>query len=265
MRIGNILGTLLGYPLGIATGTISFLRDARMFHPSGRLVKCKVHPEAEKLYPHALLRFSSALWKRDQNPDVLGIAIRFSKTESFSPSPQREDQDLLFASFPHPWQTPYGPLLTKHWDFFSNKYFTVCPFIFRKKKVTFRIVPLDNFHNQHLNREDILSEWINRHGKLSLEMKDENDIWFRIAKLELMEELQLNQLELKFNPFLNGLGITPTGFIQHLRIGAYSLSQFGRSIRHRQKILNHPDNRLIVHRFGHVAKSFFVNPVHHVD
>lgn len=265
MWIGNMLGTLLGYPLGTITGTISFLRDARMFHPSGRLVKCKVHPLKQDLYPFALLRLSSALWKRGQSPDVLGLAMRLSSQQTFTEFPQPNDQDLLFASFPHPWQTPYGPLLTKHWDFFSNTFFTVCPFMKDRRKVTFRLVPMDNFHHQHLNRDEILTEWIAKNGSLSLEMKDERDRWERIATIELVEEVQLNQDILKFNPFLNGLGITPTGFIQHLRIGAYSLSQFGRSVRNRQKILHHFNNRFIVHRFRHITKSLFIDSIHHID
>lgn len=231
MKAGEYLGLISGYALGLITGSISFLRDARIFHPSGRLVRCRLSYESIPLPPFAMLRFSSATWKRAELPDVLGVALRMSFFEKFSEEPQRDDQDLLFVSFPHPWQTPFGPVLTNHKDYLKNAYYTVCPFIYKGQKVTFRLRPEVHGKTDKQTRQKILSRHIENKAQLILEIKDKENDWKKMGSITLEEELFLDQGLLKFNPFLNGIGIVPVGFIQHLRIGSYRLSQLGRSFR----------------------------------
>jgi len=235
-KLPDSLGFVCGFPLGILTGTISFIRNSRMFHPCGIIIKCRVK-ELDELYfpPDGIMRFSSAWWKHKEWRDVLGVAIRFG-----------EVQDLLFASFKHPWQTPIGPFLTRYHDFFLNDYFAVSPFEVKGQKVYFKLMAED-FKDEKGSRSEKLRDNIG-HAKFILMMGDYKE-WHPVAEISLLEEIHLNQHKLKFDPFLNGLGIYPKGFIQYLRVGSYSFSQFGRSIRHViKKVPHHIYDRRIVHR-----------------
>lgn len=234
-NLPDTLGLICGFPLGVLTGTLSFIRNSRMFHPCGIVVKCKVNELDDYFFPSdAIMRFSSAWWKHKEWRDVLGVAIRFG-----------DRQDLLFASFKHPWQTPFGPMLTKYHNFFWNDYYAVSPFEVRGKKVYFKIMPED-FHNVEGSRDEKLRANIGK-SKMILMMGDYKE-WKPIAEMTLLEEMNIDQEELKFNPFLNGLGIYPKGFIQYLRIGSYRFSQLGRTIRHEiKKVPHHVHNRRIIH------------------
>jgi hypothetical protein len=221
MKISERCGLVAGYPLGIFAGTISFIRASRMFHPVGTVVDVHVkniHPYSI-FKENAFMRFSSAWWKHKEWRDVLGVAIRFSG-----------EQDLLFASFKHPWQTPAGPFLTKYHNFFHNRYYAVSPFKFQNKKVIFRLSP-STFVEGGKNRMESLDINIKEKATFKLEMKEQKGPWQPIAEIKLLSKLEMNQKELKFNPFLNGLEIYPQGFIHYLRIGVYRLSQLSRSLR----------------------------------
>lgn len=232
MKIIESLGRFLGFPLGLLTGTMSFLRNARMFHPRGIIVLSDVQSLTDEILfpPKALVRFSSAWWKEKEWMDVLGISIRFGANgESVKPRPH--EQDLLFASFQRPWQIGLGPFLTEFHDFFHNEYFSVSPFSYKKTSVEFKLSP-EFFHQVTGTRNERLLQDIEDNAKLRLWMrKIPEQEWLAIADIKLVQELSLNQEDLKFNPFQNGLEIYPQGFIQHLRIGSYRLSQWGRSYR----------------------------------
>ena len=233
MKIIESLGWFLGFPLGLLTGVVSFLRGARMFHPRGIIVLSEVHNLTDEVHfpSKALVRFSSAWWKEEEWMDVLGVSIRFGASgESLKPSPA--EQDLLFASFQRPWQIGLGPFITEFHDFFHNEYFSVSPFSYKKQSVEFKLTP-EFYHQVTGTRDEKLLQDIQDQAELRLWMrKIPEQEWLAIADIKLSQELKLNQEELKFNPFQNGLAIYPQGFIQHLRIGSYQLSQWGRSYRH---------------------------------
>jgi hypothetical protein len=242
MKSGESLGLLIGYPLGLITGTISFLRSARMFHPCGKLVKAQVknlNPSFLKLHPHVMIRFSSATWKYKEWPDVLGLSLRFSTNEYFSEKENGDDQDLLFASFKHPWQTPIGPLLTRFHDFFQNDLYAISPFEAGGEIVYFKITPHKTSVSEK-NRDVTFSKNIEEHAVLRLWSKERKSAWQPLADITLEHSFELNQEELFFNPFRCGLKIYPRGFVHHLRIGTYKFSQKGRTIRHKfQHNLHH--------------------------
>ncbi|MFP5384903.1 MAG: hypothetical protein ACLGHN_02405 [Bacteriovoracia bacterium] len=234
MRIDERLGFILGYPLGIVTGTVSFFRNARMFHPCGELVRAQVkelNPSFLKLHPHVMMRFSSAIWKHKEWPDVLGITLRFGRNESFNEKVSEDDQDLLFASFKRPWQTPIGPLLTRYKNFFENDYYAISPFEVRGREIYLKISPVKTFHVKR-KRETILKENVEKQAVLRMWFKEKNKPWKPLADLALAKSFKLDQKTLFFNPFNCGLKIYPRGFIHYLRKGAYRLSQDGRSFRH---------------------------------
>lgn len=232
MRLLNIAGTIFGYPLGLITGTVSFIRNSRMFHPVGIIAKAQVNAKGNYISfpPYALIRFSSAWWKNKEWIDVLGISVRFSK-EIKNEIPQKEDQDLLFATIKHPWTMPFSPLSTHFRNFFENSYYAVSPFLVDGNLVYFKLA-IKKSVNFKDNRIAVLKENIHQHAVMELWMRKVHEAWIPVAELTLLHELNLDQRLLRFNPFLNGLNIKPEGFVHHLRIGAYRLGQLGRSLRH---------------------------------
>jgi hypothetical protein len=220
MNISERLGYLFGYPLGVIVAIVSFVRASRMFHPCGTVVKISIYSHDVIHFPEeGIMRFSSAWWKHKQWLDVLGVSIRFG-----------DKQDLLFASFKHPWQTPVGPFLTKYKSYFQNSYFVVSPFSFKHERVIFRLTPY-KFESCKGSREEELQKNIMEKAVWKLWIKKDKDPWLACADIQLEQELQVDQKKLRFNPFLNGLEIYPKGFIHHLRIGVYQLGQFGRTLR----------------------------------
>lgn len=222
MNISEKAGHILGYPLGIGVFIISFIRNSRMFHPSGLITSVSViNLDKDFLnFPEdAIARFSNAMWKDREWRDVLGIALRF-----------HDKQDLLFASFERPWQTPLGPFLTKYHDFFENNFYAVSPFTYKEKIIYFKLAPY-RFEKIQGDRTKRLQKNIKAHSVFRLYYRERHKDWKELADIKLDSEINLDQKKLKFNPFLVGLNIHPKGFIHHLRIGVYRLSQLGRSIR----------------------------------
>jgi hypothetical protein len=138
-----------------------------------------------------------------------------------------------------------GPFMTKYHDFFWNDYFAVSPFEVNGKTVYFKLMAED-FKDLEGTRQERLKKNIGI-ARMILMMGKEKE-WHPVAEISLLEEMQIDQEKLKFNPFLNGLGIYPKGFIQHLRVGSYRFSQFGRTLRHViKKVPDHVHDGRVVH------------------
>src|SRR4051812_4127607 len=109
------LGKWAGDVMSPITAFISWLRQARMFHPDGVVYGARVesvassaddlHELAERLAGPAIVRLSSAWWRGGKEwLDVLGMAIRFVEpNEETSVLPHARDQDLLLATIRFPW------------------------------------------------------------------------------------------------------------------------------------------------------------------
>jgi hypothetical protein len=54
--------------------------------------------------------------------------------------------------------------------------------------------------------------------------------WEPVAKVRLVEPVVVDQRRLRFNPYLDGRGIHPRGFVHWLRLGAYAGSQRIRAV-----------------------------------
>lgn len=254
MKTKELCGKVISYPLGLISFSVSFLRNARTFHPSGIVVQCEVENEVNipfSFHLNALARFSGALWKRQESwKDTLGIALRFSREKVIGPYSLPDDQYLLFASFKHAYETPISPLLTHSSSFGKNEYFAIAPFLISDKKYFFKLNFL-NYIADNSSRSQELRKNIKNHTVMMIRFREEADPeWRMAARIRLLREMSFNQEELAFNPFLNGCSIVPVGFIHSLRTFVYPMSQFGRGLRHRfQKILHKEDNRLIIKRF----------------
>lgn len=223
----ELLGKICGYPLGVLTATGSLLRRSRLFHPKGDVFLASV--DSETLAPFALVRISAALWKTERSFDPLGIALRLGSRPPNSPRVNKEDQDLLFATIKTPWRSPFSPLSTRSHDFFENNYYGVSPFKFQSEQVYLKLTPL-NPSAGGSNRKEKLYQTVNAGKAVFILMargKDEKT-WKEKARIKLERPLAIDQESLRFNPFQNGAGIVPLGFVHHLRIGAYKLSQLAR-------------------------------------
>jgi hypothetical protein len=231
----EMLGHMGGYFLGVFTGSLSFLRQSRVFHPQGQTFLVEVNtfrPEVLRLHPYALMRLSSAIWKKQEWRDTLGLALRFSPEPIFLPLPRGSDQDLLFASFDSTWKIFWSPLLTHYHDYLSNEYFAIAPFTtFNSPECYFKLVPNGSPFSHGSRTEKIREAMKNDQGRFTLMMQEKNKGWINLAELKIKKEILIDQEALRFNPFQTGLGIEPMGFIQYLRIGAYRMSQMARPKR----------------------------------
>ena len=233
--------------MGLITGALSLLRQARVFHPSGTMLFGQVQSVEGDFPPYAWVRFSAALWRvrkgeRESGlPDVLGCAVRFThrlpqvflKEEGaclpsvyLSPA----DQDLLFATIRYPWTMGLSPFFTEVHDYLSNLYFGVSPFQWRGSKLFYlRLRIQAETYEKKECREETLLAYASR--SLLVIERAEKGFWFRrsewapVCEIKLKREMQLDQAALRFSAFQNGVGIRPRGFVHYLRKGAYGASQ----------------------------------------
>lgn len=267
-------GQAFGKFLGLITYWVSRIRQARTFHPvgldfRGTVVSAFVPgslPElgtrdsaesgvfmrdlARRLSGPAMLRFSTALWK-DENErlDVLGCAIRFRAGETFDPLPHGGDQDLLFATVRTPLLTLVAPFFTDPHDFRTNLFYAVSPFSVDSERgearsqspVLFRFRFIHGrmaFTSNPGTRREKLRRSV-REGEgaieLSISFIHGSEKWHPCVRIEIQAELEkgrdIDDAALRFSPFQAGKGIHPRGFVHYLRIGAYSQSQAGRPSR----------------------------------
>jgi hypothetical protein len=240
----------LGFALGVATGwvagplfeLVSFVRQARTFHPRGPTMHAVVtrddaapvelHPLAERLLGTALVRFSGALFKHAEGvPDVLGCALRFRRSDYDTAEPAEDDQDLLFATIRRPWTMPFSPLTTHVRDYLDNDYFAVSPFdAGLARRVYFRLHPSHRSGDTSGPRGDRLEHEVELgEAALSLEVSDGPfGPWAPLVVVSLDRRADIDGEALRFQPFRAGRGLRPQGFVHALRDGVYSLSQRGR-------------------------------------
>jgi hypothetical protein len=230
-------GLAFGYVLGLGTGAVSFLRRSRTFHPRGVVLRADLRASGSdalsvliggRLPKTALVRFSSALWKGAEWPDVLGMAIRLTDADPISAKAQFRDQDLLFATVPAPIMTLVAPLWTRFWDFLGNLYYGVSPFeLPGGRRVYLRArfeVALRNVDRASTRTSRLLAS-LGTRIRIETNPRRLGPGWAPLFELVLREPVAIDQEALRFSAFRNGLGIRPRGFIHFLRVGSYSSSQ----------------------------------------
>lgn len=246
MAESNLAGALLGGLMAPFTGSISWLRRSRMFHPSGLTCRAEVRIAthdanalgvAERLGPFALLRWSSAWWKRREWPDVLGCAVRFT-TLPDAAAAQPGDQDLLFATIRRPWTLPFAPLTTRQHDFLANDYHAVSPFeVAPLGRIEWRLRCESNAAPDASSRAERLRAAVAAHTGVVLEWAPYRRPWqafdgslFRpLVRLVMTDVVELDQERLRFDPFRAGRGIEPVGLIHGARRATYLASQLARA------------------------------------
>jgi hypothetical protein len=244
-NLGSTSGVIAGWTIAPLFALVSFMRQARTFHPRGPTYHASVveHPAApselqslaHRLAGRALVRFSGALWKGSQTlPDVLGCAVRFRRNQNETPDPDQDDQDLLLATIRRPYTMVFSPLTTRVSDYFANDYFAVSPFnVGLPWPVYFRLRPDHASTEAGLRSERLLRQVSRADAGLSLEVSARPfGPWAPLLRVTLERLAPIDGEALRFHPFRAGRGIRPRGFIHALRLGVYTLSQRARP-RHR--------------------------------
>lgn len=224
-----------------ALGTVA-RRRSRLFHPVGVVLRASVvglHRDgplgqaARALEGPALVRLSSAWWKRREWIDALGFAIRFRGTGEVSPAPAAGDQDLLFATIRFPLTTLLAPLTTRQHDFTANHYYAVSPFeVPGVGRAKLRLAPPPAPPGgAGATREERLRAAVasgEASFQLQLRRRPPRGSWEPLCQVHLVEEVALDQEALAFWPFRTGRGVVPRGFVHALRRGAYAGGQRAR-------------------------------------
>jgi hypothetical protein len=232
------LGALAGAAIAPAFGLGSLIRRARIFHPEGvcHRATAVVAPgtpfetAAIRLAGEgpALVRFSAAWWRGGREwPDVLGCAIRFGGGDP-EPLPREGEQDLLLATIPRPILTLAAPLWTDTHHFLANTYHATAPFDLEgvgRVRLRLTALPFDAIGESRVERLERAVERGVAVLLLSVRRVRPFARWRPLVELRVGERLDVDQEALRFDPFANGRGLVPRGFVHNLRRATYALSQ----------------------------------------
>ena len=239
-RAGSLLGAVAGTALAPWLALGSFVRNARVFHPRGVLlwgsVSSATNEEpwrnlAARLEGSVLARFSGAWWKQRQWPDVLGCALRFTRARAPSLDPLADDQDLLLATVRVPLTTLLSPLTTHVRDYLANSYFGVSPFEAEALgRVKVRLSPEHTAPPRGGRGERLAAALAEGPISLLLEVRPARlgAAYQPLARVELAMRVDLDQEQLRFDPFRSGRKLRPAGFIHGLRLPVYAASRAAR-------------------------------------
>jgi hypothetical protein len=236
------LGLVAGAALAPLTALGSRLRHARLFHPRGIVLRGVAGPVGgatpelraigERLAGPVFARFSGALWKERQWPDVLGCALRFSESAELALAPSAGDQDLLLATIRNPLTTLLAPLGTHSRDYLSNLYFGVSPFFVAPLgRVKLRLAPVRAAPSGESRAGRIVSALACGPVGLLLQARADRlgSRYRTLARIELHEAFTQDPRTLRFDPFAQGRGLEPVGVVHALRAASYAASQKARA------------------------------------
>jgi hypothetical protein len=239
--VGRAVGTLWGPPFR----AISELRHARSLHAEGICLQAEVVPVrtdppfmevAERLAGPAFVRLSTATWRGGREwPDILGASVRFRQNTRITEEASPGDQDVLFATLRHMWTLAPAFLSTHVHDWLSNDYYGIAPFMVKGLgRAKLRLTSLRGVPRRQGSRVQRLREAMSEgNALLTFEVypleRGLPRTWTPLADLFLRAEVTLNPARLRFNPFRDGLGITPRGFLHAVRLPVYRQSQEGRT------------------------------------
>lgn len=239
--VGRAVGVLGGPPFR----AISERRHARSLHAEGICLLAEVVPVrtdppftavAERLAGPALVRLSTATWRGGREwPDILGASVRFRRDSRITAEAAPGDQDVLFATLRHVWTLAPAFLSTHVHDWLSNDYYGLAPFTVQGiGKTKLRLTTPRDAPRRHGSRVQRLRDAIHEsRALLTFEiLPGEHGLprtWTPLADIVLRDEVRLDPERLRFNPFRDGLGIIPRGFLHATRRSVYEQSQEGRT------------------------------------
>lgn len=236
------LGWMTGALAAAPVGAIAALRRSRMFHPRGIALRGRLDPVVGSPHDelgrgiagHALVRLSGALFKPSvERLEVLGLGLRISDERIVSTQPRERDQDLTFATILSPLSMPISPFTTRSDDFMANRYHAVAPFrVAGVGRMKLRLVPeAPPLRTGHEGRRADRLEADVRAGRAVFVLEVRRTLtraWIPVARLVLTEIADVDQEALRFDPFRDGRGVTPVGFVHAMRRATYAASQAAR-------------------------------------
>jgi hypothetical protein len=248
VQVREAIGRVVGIFLAPAAAVGSFVRGTRLFHADGVVYRAEVRPVAlggarramaDRIAGSALVRLSNALRRRraGKDPsDALGIALRFHPGTNAEPEAGSDAQDLLLLSFRHFWQALVALRSTDPHDFLANTYYALAPFRAPYlRSIEIRIVPEQESPagEDHFDRLACAVAEGKAVLRLEVRLRERDAPWEPVADIALCAPADVDQEALHFNPFRDGAGIVPIGFVQGLRWAVYPAAQLGRDVRRR--------------------------------
>lgn len=247
MKLTELVGFAGGALLAPLAAAGSYLRRARIFHPDGVVYRAEVAvaaPEgaardvALRLAGPALVRLSGALWRRRpgraRSPDLLGVAIRFRSDPTPGVVPEPTDQDLLFATVRSPLWVLYALAATNVHSFLDNDYHAVALFDAAELGDVRLRLRSPGIGSDDMNREEALEQAVCT-GDAVFELQARQARFGSrhetVARIHLLERVEIDQAALRFSPFRAGRGIVARGFLNALRILPYPASQLARPMQ----------------------------------
>ena len=236
------LGAAIGQWMAPVVGTIARLRRGRMFHPEGQVFagvlegQIETGPYAEllaRLGRTALVRLSPALSRTEREVlEVLGIAVRFHRGHKVGVKAVATDQDLLFATIPSVLALGISAFTTNAHDFLANRYYAVSPFEFGgDHRIEVRMTPRVHGVKEGKRAARLEAAVAAGEAVFALEMRKTLTLkWQQVATLRLTKPLDVDQAELRFDPFHDGAGLQPVGVIHAIRKAVYAASQRARAL-----------------------------------
>lgn len=242
-RFSEVLGLWAGSMLAPILTVGSLLRQARIFHPRGIYFQAKVEP-AKDVDPQfaelaeglskgdSLMRLSAGIsrMRRGVMPDVLGVAVRFNTAADADFAVQEGTQDLLMVTSKTALSLPLAALRTNQRNFLANLYYGMGIFEFADQaRMRLRLTPLQQFGGSGGDRYETIREAVAK-DEIAFLLETASIAkpgeWFPLVRIQLLEEVKLDDNKMSFWPFYTGQGIVPQGFIQYMRPVPYLSSQW---------------------------------------
>jgi hypothetical protein len=243
MSFPEIAGTALGVLLSPLFAMISAVLGRRVFHPTGLLTLGRVEalpehaalaPLAARLVGSALVRWSGGAHTSASAPkDLLGCAVRFRRPGPLDQMVGADDQDLLTITSATVGGIFRASEETDVSEYRASTYHALGSFEDQDLgPLELRLVPRPPQRPATgSDRNERLRDAIARgDASMVLEVRGRvtGDAWQGAAEIVLEQVLEGDPVDLKFDPFRNGRGIRPAGFLHAVRRAVYPAAQRGR-------------------------------------
>lgn len=241
-QAGAVVGALLAPWFAVATA----LRGQRVFHPGGLLTAGSVlplheHPHlaplADRLAGAALVRWSGGAHASPRAPhDLLGCAVRFRLPGPVDGQIGEDDQDLLAITTETLAGLSAATRTTDVSDYRLSTYYTLGRFTDDALgPIELRYVPRPPRSTaEGDDRHERLRAAIAQHdASFVIEVRGActGGAWQPVVEVVLEQAFPTDPRDLAFNPFRNGRGLRPTGFVHALRRAVYPLAAARRAAR----------------------------------
>jgi hypothetical protein len=241
--LGEAIGRVAGMTLAPVAFVGAAIRDARLFHPRGRVYRADAvlplesigAPEpverlAGRLCGPSLVRASSGFWKNGREwPDLLGIAVRFGWSTTVAAG---DEQDLLFGTTSSLWKLPFAALATDVHDYLHNTYHAASSYVLAGVgRVKLSLQPAHVRETEGNRDERLATAVAEGHARLHLWLELPDGRPFPLVDVILREPMALDQEALRFSPFAAGKGLDPAGFVHGVRWATYAASRLGERFR----------------------------------